>query len=534
MKASSKAVFTMSIVAGLSAPALLFSAAAVQAAVEEGAAREIPWSGYWWPSTKGELLVPLGKYDHLTDASSASWERQNNPPGPTVPAWHGCCHAWAASAILEREPKTACLATGTTGRPLTLAVGDQKGLLAASHSADVSNTYGDRFGDGEGSEDRLDIAPDTLWRLLKMYIKEQKTPLVVDFEAGQEVWNYPVYAYRVTHAPQGNSGQHSAKLELWAADNAVPSSYTGTKVYYQTYWFTFQLRSGSIVMGSGRWTGNSVQNHPDFAWYPYVVVSQNPEVEYAQVKKLLESPPIEDPAASPYNDPRSGSTASGAWSGTAPGSDSGLGVLTQGRIPVGPTELVAAIAEKTSAFNLDVTVNRFDGGHYSIGEVLSVSGTSERAGYLYLFHIDSRGRPSLLHPQGGRANRIQAGERFFAPEPKRGFRLRGPVGVERIKALVTERPLMLTGLAASSQVDSEQKGLLRRRYKLQPFRWPPSQRAQVQSAMAMYQQHQQLSENHYDGIDPHVAIGPFAQDEVAYYVGPAADTEPTQESKKQR
>ena len=32
-----------------------------------------------------------------------------------------------------------------------------------------------------------------LWRLLKLHVKEQGVPLILDVEAGAEVWNYPVY-----------------------------------------------------------------------------------------------------------------------------------------------------------------------------------------------------------------------------------------------------------------------------------------------------------------------------------------------------
>ncbi len=38
-----------------------------EAAVEEGVAKHIPWSGYWWPVAKGELLGPLEKYDVTQD-----------------------------------------------------------------------------------------------------------------------------------------------------------------------------------------------------------------------------------------------------------------------------------------------------------------------------------------------------------------------------------------------------------------------------------------------------------------------------------
>ena len=74
------------------------------AGVDEGVAKHLPWSGYWWPTEKGEILPSLQAYDALTGSQSYQWERTNRPPGPRSPKWEGYCHAWACAAILEKEP----------------------------------------------------------------------------------------------------------------------------------------------------------------------------------------------------------------------------------------------------------------------------------------------------------------------------------------------------------------------------------------------------------------------------------------------
>jgi hypothetical protein len=71
------------------------------------------------------------------------------------------------------------------------------------------------------------------------------------------------------------------------------------------------------------------------------------------------------------------------------------------RAVLSPLEMVALIAGKTSDFGLDVTVDRFDGGLYEVGDELKVRVTSELAGYLYLLYVDSRGIVSPLYPQPG-------------------------------------------------------------------------------------------------------------------------------------
>ena len=150
---------------------LLVATLPAQAAVEEGVSKHIPWSGYWWPVAKGELLGPLEKYDAVSGKQAQWWELENKPPGPHVPPWHGYCHGWSAAAVLEREPSTHQIAKGAPGQgPVVLTVGDQKGWYSASHAFDVANYYGDRYGDDEGSEDMQDMAPDMLWNLLKMFI----------------------------------------------------------------------------------------------------------------------------------------------------------------------------------------------------------------------------------------------------------------------------------------------------------------------------------------------------------------------------
>ena len=536
--------------------AVLISGSAVYGAVEEGAAKQTPWSGYWWPIFKGEMISgPLMKYDRLTGHAAAEWEAQRNPPGPGTPRWHGYCHAWSASAVLEQEPKGPHAATGTAGHgQLMLGIGDQKGMLAASHAQDVANVFGQRYQGPPG--DMQDIYPDALWRCLKQYIGQQGVPLIMDMEAGPEVWNYPVYAYRIEYTPTGSGSQHMCTLSLWAADDSVPPDYIGVKVLYHTYTFTVEMRNGSVVMGSGRWVGNSVRNHPDFAWYPYVVRPQNPEVEYAMVKQLVGvdsvTPPDNTPGTNPpgtppgtstdnppgsnppgtstdtspgTNPPGTGTPGTGGGAtppGTTPGAEPPIidpagGTGTQGAIPISPLQLISLIAQKTSSFDFDVTVDRFDGGHYAVGENFLIRGASARAGYLYLFYFNSAGDLWLLYPQPGQGNYIPARQRFEVPGPGATyvFQTVEPVGTARIKALVTSRPLILSGLAMQDQ-STQQKGL--RRTARRAFRWWPTQEAQAREMLVKYQEQPQLMPQQLDGIDPLRLLGPFAQDEVAIYV----------------
>ena len=181
-----------------------FSSSNCSAEIEEAHSNLTPWSGYWWPHYEGAILGPLSKYDKTTGKNSTAWEKNNHPSGSQVPKWFGYCHAWAASAVMEQEPRKSRQVQGPASS-LVLKVSDQKGWLAVGHAKDVANSYGDRFGDNRGSEDRHDLAPDQLWRLLKLYVKQQGIPLILDVEAGDQVWNYPIYAYRIQYQPQAGT-----------------------------------------------------------------------------------------------------------------------------------------------------------------------------------------------------------------------------------------------------------------------------------------------------------------------------------------
>ena len=423
------------------------------ATVETGKARAVPWSGYWWPMHQGGLIAPLTAYDRLTGHTAVPWERKNRPSGTEVKPWFGFCHAWSASSVMEKEPQKVRAVT-SEGRTSQATVGDQKGWLAACHTQDAAHVYGHRFGSGPGSDDPQDIYPDQLWRVLKLYVKEQGVPLVLDLEAGPEVWNYPVSAYEVRYDAPDASGRCQGRLTLLVADDAVAPDYVGTRLLRHTYQFTFLLRDGAVVLGTGRWVGASQKDHPDFAWYPYVAVAENPEVKYDKVQKM-----VYGSAATPGSTSPGPSTSPTIPGPITPSPDIVQSPATQAEpLLLSPIELVALIADKRSSFHFDVTVDRFDGGHYQPGETFTVRGSSEKAGYLYLLHIDSRAELSLLYPLPGQDNRIPARESFELPRKadRFAFRVTPPPGINRIKALVTSRPLVLTGLQSTAPAAQQQ------------------------------------------------------------------------------
>ncbi|HEX5103907.1 MAG TPA: DUF4384 domain-containing protein [Pirellulaceae bacterium] len=490
---------------------LLLVAGTARGQVDEGSAKHIPWSGYWFPMAKGEILEPLRKYDALTGRNAFAWEYQRNPPGQNVPEWHGYCHAWAAAAVLEKEPSQVRAAHYGNGS-IPLRISDQKAWLTACHSADAANSYGDRYGDGQGMEDPGDLTPDALWQLLRMFLRDQRVALIMDLDPGPEVWNYPVYAYRIEYGPHpAAQGWFHAQLGLWAADDAVPPDFVGLVPHYQTYTFQFQMRGRSIVAGSARWTGQSVQDHPDFAWYPYVVMAENPELHYPNVKKLLQS---STPVGAPASEGNGATGVQPHIPGFSPVDSSGQSDASNQPVPVSPMQLVSAVANRTSKFGFDLRSAEFGKVQYAIGEGLQLVGTSSQDGYLYLLHIDPLGELTLLYPSPGDDNRVAASVEFRFPRQKVG-EVRGPLGNHCVKAIITQQPLILTGFSHMPRRDATAEAWQPRTLLL-----CPTQTKLVKSLLGEYVQGKSLDDRQLPG-DIASRLPGFAQDEFTSYVGPA-------------
>lgn len=504
---------------------------------EEARVAKNVWSGYWWPTYRAEILGPLGKYDKLTGANSVQWQKTNYPPkvnGRPVPKWHGLCHAWAASSVLEDEP-TRSVSAGNA----RLSIGDQKGWLAVCHANDVANFYGRRY--NGGGDDPNDLSPEDLWSALRRHIKEQRIPIVLDIEPLEQVWNYPVYAYRVEYSPKSaGSDWHAGKICVWMADDGVPKDFVGTRRLYQEYTFEAQFAGGSIIVGTGRWTGKSVKVHPDFAWFPYVVRPENPEVDYATVCKLTGRNPITSvqppttpdttPDTTPETDPE---TTPDTTPDATPETDSDT-IPEDGSVSLTVESLLALVdGTTTSDFQFNVNLPNHTDGQFVAGEEITLSGKSQEDGYLYLFAVNPNGDVSVLYPQPNDDNRVRANEPFAIPsnDAKYLWRASEPIGIHRIKAVVTEKPLVFTGSSFDAPDDSAQLGDFADADKIAlklgelALRLSPSENEAIQEL--------KKSKGGVPFDDELKAkIGRYAQTEATLYIGKAPETKPEVPEKK--
>jgi hypothetical protein len=479
----------------------VFFPTTINAAEEVGRTTHHVWSGFWWQTKNGSIQIPLAKYGKLT----VSWEKANRPANPSLPTWDGLCHGWPASAVLEIEPRKTIQNTLAT-----LYVGDQKGWFAVAHADDVANFYGDRYGDGIGSEAPQVLTPDMVWQILRRYIKEQKTPLVFDIDAGEAIWNYPCYAYRVKHQPTNSEDNiHKGTLELWFADNNVSQNFVGLKEIYQKYDFQVEMVDNSIVMGTGQWLGDSVTNHPDFAWFPYVVRSGNPEVKYETVCKLLGRqttiPPrpinIDNPVTTP----------------TTPNTPLPE-MLSENMLTL--PELFALLEGKSSSWDFDIRCESFD-GKYTEGELLTIKGISAKSGYLYLFGISPDSELAVLYPQSVDNNKIEAKKEFSIPsqDSPYNWKITIPAGAQyTIRGIVTENPMYFSGKYVAQQQIQQQTQQQAQQQQTIPISELRQRVMPTEQQLIQQQRQTQSQELRQSAVSK---IESFSQDEVQIFVIPA-------------
>jgi len=253
----------------------------------QGSADVKPWSGYWWPTYKGELVngyrghpAPIEKYDlyqrgyYPADATRDAKNAGSDPEDPRswydpeVPSWVGICDGWANASILENQNFRPSAAHN-----VFLEVGDKKGLLAAIHAEDVKLS--------EYCQN-----PEPFHRYLLQYIGEQGLAVAADLDVSEEFWSYPIYSYKMEIVHGVNEDQVICRI-LHANDLGISPDYEGTVEVEKTYYYKLDKDAdGNYIKYRGNWQGSSVTDHPAAIWVP---VARRPErlfMDYDVVKEL--------------------------------------------------------------------------------------------------------------------------------------------------------------------------------------------------------------------------------------------------------
>lgn len=249
------------LVATILTIALFMLPTAAQAATESGSSNKWPWSGYWWPMLENGYNLysnngPMQKYDQYAGTKAQQWERSYHSTTDRSATWWGYCHALSAAAILAPEPGAA------SKNGINFTMNDTKGLVTSLY---YEPTYtwlsGQRVDDpnDRSSAAYKDISPAWMDYLLRYYIRYYKYPFIMDTYTGSQVWNFPAFAYTRDSTVYAG-GVEDVTTTVWFTSPEYGVS--GTRYFSKTY--TYRLQSGTL----GQWTGNSVSDHPDFAWVP--------------------------------------------------------------------------------------------------------------------------------------------------------------------------------------------------------------------------------------------------------------------------
>ena len=236
-----------------------------------------PWSGWWWPFSKGGLVngsdynghpAPLEKYDYVTSGTyHGPAVRYGNSRYYDKNAlfWEGMCFCWAAASILEEEPSRKGIYNG-----VRFNVGDKKGLLTVAYDSPIYNHY------------PID-SPVDFHKVLSDFIGSQKTPVIMDLGSEDEIWNHPVFKYETNYTQDGNTRHYTTTI-YYITDQVKPD-YVGSGALSATYYYYFMVDRGEIT-ASG-WEYGSVTNHPKNAREPYGTHGWNTGIDFDEVMRII-------------------------------------------------------------------------------------------------------------------------------------------------------------------------------------------------------------------------------------------------------
>ncbi|MBF0359493.1 MAG: hypothetical protein HQK49_00685 [Oligoflexia bacterium] len=284
-----------------------------------------PWPENYWPTVKGGLryspsldrtynkfdllthnvftmkflmsqekinkLPPTMKLDLYLGDYSYSLTREEiertdsvfkNPEGK---GWFGLCHGWASRALNCKEPKPVTV-KNPNGISIQFNSSDLK-ALDLYFEGEVSN--GEDCGAGRrcniesdkitGDElEYKDVHIATFYLALTNLIP-QGQGFVMDKTIDAPVWNQPIFGYSTkVISDKKEASQDSAvgtvrevEIELtvdWLGElssREQPYGDDSSARHKVVYTGVLELDKDNKIIG-GKWTGNSVKDHPDFIW----------------------------------------------------------------------------------------------------------------------------------------------------------------------------------------------------------------------------------------------------------------------------
>ncbi len=262
-----------------------------------GESASIVWSGNWWPLSQGGTIAAMRKYDSAqqTGGTAARWEQQSADATQGV-SWAGHCNGLAAAGINEQKPLRSVTYRGVTFTPQ-----DIEALLVEKWQGTQGiNLVGKRCQgptayDGTGRPidgSCRDFNPASFHLLLENVVGLQRSPFILDIEASEAVWNYPVVSYQtrteeislnqaVAYTRQSGNYQLNPSATQFLKATTTIKLATGKE---KTYEYVLEGQNGLII--GGEWINGSLKDHPDFGWYAGQAHAANPALDISIIDAI--------------------------------------------------------------------------------------------------------------------------------------------------------------------------------------------------------------------------------------------------------
>lgn len=267
----------------------------------EGESLKKPWSSYWFPyfetfmfEAQDSIPAPLQKYDEFMKrnyrfkVSTADFEK-NHVYNNRASDWEGLCHAWALASIVYPEPKRE-----VTLRGITFRVADLKALLLKTfEEAPLGEFFGQR-NNAEWDSVYADVYPEQFHKFVQEVLIKQKKSFIMDYDAGNQVWNVPVFkAISRVQKSENDPKRVKVKTYIYYADPFVnDKNFVGTEEVIKSYNYDLigNWIQDEFVVDYGVWTESSKWDHPDYMIFPPEKIerkSRNELLNYKVVDEIL-------------------------------------------------------------------------------------------------------------------------------------------------------------------------------------------------------------------------------------------------------
>lgn len=239
------------------------------------------------PAEKYDIV--MGRYDYPTVASEM---RRTNP---SLPKWHGLCHAVAAVTTRYEEPQNTPVTTtfpDGSRRNVMFYSSDIKALLALAGDKSIANATGvgvkcnSNMPSSSGA--CWDTNPASFYLALTNMVGLLKTPIIMDVDPLLEVWNSVVKSYSAQITNRSGINQYAARgtvrevrvdLSVTHTIGAKPARMAvGGKFKSSVYAFTLELDNDDQIIG-GEWIS---ANRPDMIWFTNPDLRLDPRLSFLQ------------------------------------------------------------------------------------------------------------------------------------------------------------------------------------------------------------------------------------------------------------